>query len=253
VLGAAKVDTVDLAERLEALDLSLFDRIESQTTQDDRRSLLALHCAAARRFGSFGYLEIGSHLGGSLQTFIADPRCARIVSIDPRPQLQPDDRGAPCRYDGNSTERMLALLAGVPGASLTKLTTIERASTQIDPRTLPPLDLCLIDGEHTRRAALEDARFCLRAIGGSGVIVFHDRSVVYPAICTFVSELAEPYRAYPLRSELFAVEFGARSLLGCPRLRSRIDGRARVWLAANRLGVPGLLVSDRVRRRRGLR
>ena len=33
----------------------------------------------------FAYLEIGSHLGGSLQVLIQDERCERIVSIDSRP------------------------------------------------------------------------------------------------------------------------------------------------------------------------
>ena len=51
-----------------------------------------LHAAVAER-GPFRYLEIGSHLGGSLQALVADPRCMEIVSIDTRPDSQPDDRG----------------------------------------------------------------------------------------------------------------------------------------------------------------
>jgi hypothetical protein len=70
-----------IADRVSDMDTSLFRPIESQTTEPDRRSLLALHAAIAER-GPFDYLEIGSHLGGSLQAMVADPRCRSIVSID---------------------------------------------------------------------------------------------------------------------------------------------------------------------------
>lgn len=80
------------ADRIAALDTQLFDHIESQTSEDDRKSLLAVHSSVAARTDPFSYLEIGSHLGGTLQVVIADPRCTRVVSIDPRPPWQPDDR-----------------------------------------------------------------------------------------------------------------------------------------------------------------
>lgn len=79
--------------RVDALDISLFESIGSQTSPGDRRSLLALHRACRETYGAFAYLEIGSHLGGSLQALIADPCCTAITSIDPRPASQPDARG----------------------------------------------------------------------------------------------------------------------------------------------------------------
>jgi hypothetical protein len=36
-----------IAQRIAALDTGLFDHVESQTSDDDRRSLLAIHAALA--------------------------------------------------------------------------------------------------------------------------------------------------------------------------------------------------------------
>ena len=163
------------------------------------RSLLALHAALAER-GPFRYLEIGSHLGGSLQALVADARCTEIVSIDTRP-AQPSRTTAAAifHYEDNSTERMLDLLDEVPGADLSKLRTFEVGTDVLSAAELPGAPaMCLIDGEHTREAALRDARFCLEALGGAGVIAFHDSNVVQPAIDDFVRALGErPARGVP--------------------------------------------------------
>src|SRR5256885_15040664 len=82
-----------LEAALTALDTSLFDNVRSQTSERDRISLLALHRACRDAYGRFAYLEIGSHLGGSLQVLVADPRCTSITSIDSRPESAPDVRG----------------------------------------------------------------------------------------------------------------------------------------------------------------
>ena len=92
--------------------------IPSQTKTGDRASLLALQEGVATVFGAFEYLEIGSHLGGSLQAAVRDPRVERIVSIDLRPEATPDERGKRIPYAGNSTQRMLDNLAALPGADL---------------------------------------------------------------------------------------------------------------------------------------
>src|SRR5436305_1253487 len=78
-----------LARRIEALDEELFSPIASLTNWD-RRTLLALHAAVAARCATFSYLEIGSYLGGSLQVVMRDPRCATVMSIDPRLSVVPD-------------------------------------------------------------------------------------------------------------------------------------------------------------------
>src|SRR5437016_5643611 len=93
-------------EALAALDTSLFENVRAQSSERDRVSLLALQNACREIHGQFDYLEIGSHLGGSLQVLVADPRCTSITSIDSRPETTPDVRGI-SSYPGNTTERML--------------------------------------------------------------------------------------------------------------------------------------------------
>lgn len=80
-----------LADRIEALDETLFDGVEAQMIYRDKRALLALHGAMAARRTPFAYLEIGSYRGGSLQVLVRDPRCDCVMSIDPRTGQTPDD------------------------------------------------------------------------------------------------------------------------------------------------------------------
>ena len=217
-----------LAARVAALDTTLFAAIESETTEPDRRSLLALHAAVAER-GPFRYLEIGSHLGGSLQALVADARCTEIVSIDTRPASQPDDRGQVFHYEGNSTERMLGLLGELPGADLSKLRTFEVGTDALAPDELPgPPAICLIDGEHTNEAALRDARFCLEALGDTGIIAFHDSNVVQAAIDDFVRSLgSRPHAAFQLPDSVAVVQVGADDLPRSPFVRRALSPERR--------------------------
>lgn len=204
---------VMIADRLRDLDTSLFSTIESQTTEPDRQSLLALHAAIAER-GPFDYLEIGSHLGGSLQALVADERCRSIISIDTRPLSQPDDRGDDADYPDNSTERMLELLSSVPEGELSKVTTFERGTSELSVTELPVRPgFCFVDAEHTRAAALRDALFCLDATTPDGVIAFHDSNVVMPGIEDFLAGLDRAHQAFQMPDSVFVVE------LGDPRLR----------------------------------
>lgn len=231
-----QLEPVVLEDRLRKLDLSLLDRIDTQLDPDDRRSLLALHAAARSVHGRFAHLEIGSHLGGSLQTFVCDPACSAIVSLDPRPDRQPDERGIVYRYADNSTQRMLDNLAALPGASLEKLTTIEAGSDGVSADELPVVpQLCFVDGEHTDEAALRDARFCRQASAGSGCIAFHDSLVVHSALRAFLDELERegvPFDAYVLPSCIFVVELGASSLRADPCLAARAVLGYRAYLHA---------------------
>jgi hypothetical protein len=225
-------------------DISLYRYIGSQTSEADRRSLLSIHNALAQRAATFSYVEIGSHLGGTLQAFIADPRCRRIVSIDPRPPAQPDDRGPMFAYEGNSTARMRTLLARVPGADMAKLETVELSTENIAPGRLARPDLCVIDGEHTYAAALRDARFCRAAMQGAGVILFHDREVIEPAILDFLRETTGPVTAYALRGSFFVIELGADPpLLHEAGVKANLGPpHPLVWEVAGRLRVSGPLV-----------
>jgi hypothetical protein len=227
---------MSVSDRVDELDLSLFDQIQTGgTSSRDRRSLLALHAALAAR-GDFGYLEVGSYLGASLQSFIADPRCRRIVSVDRRDAISVDERGVAPDYPNNTTAHMLERLSKVPEAELEKLTTIEASTEKLDAAELSA-DLCFIDAEHTNAAALRDARFCRQVIRERGVIVFHHRTLVGDAVRQFLAELSR-HRAYPLAHDLFVVEINVPSLLSDPRVRAQVPHRA--WLVVDRLGAMSL-------------
>lgn len=218
-----------------------------------------LHAATRAAYGAFEYLEIGSHLGASLQSFVADPLCIRIASVDPRPERQLDDLRGVVHYSGNSTERMLDHLRRVPGADLTKLITIEASCEDLEPGDVGVrARLCFVDGEHTRAAALRDARFCRQVVGEAGTIVFHDRRIVAPAIADFIADLTvagAPYGAYPMPSELFVVELGRGRLpltLIAVTRRSRCAIAAWRWLSrtpAAPAAIRGRLAVERCTRR----
>jgi hypothetical protein len=221
----------ELPEAISALDPELFDFIEAQTSNSDRRALLALHSAVGAKLGSFEYLEIGSYLGGSLQVLIRDPRCKGVVSIDSRPLRPPDKRIGDWSYDENSTDRMRSLLAAVPAADMSKLTSFDCGTEALTPRDLPGRpDLCFIDGEHTDRAVLRDARFCAGALSETGVIAFHDHVLVRPGIRAFLTEVwSEVSRAMVLSvgashgGGVFALEVGDAGILDTPVVAKAVD------------------------------
>lgn len=172
-------------EQVEALDLSLFEKIGSETSAEDRRSLLAVQRATARRHGRYVYLEIGSHLGGSIQSHLVDSRCNKIYSIDPRPSQQLDDRSevCVCNYENNSTERMLELLRVIAPNEVSKIQCFDMDASEVYPSQITDTPhLALIDGEHTQKSALSDFRFCNRVIRHDGTIVFHDFGIIFPAV-----------------------------------------------------------------------
>jgi hypothetical protein len=210
-------NSTDRVSQIEALDPALFSTIPSQSTAADQRALLALHAAARRVYGTFDYLEIGSHIGGSLQALVVDPVCSSIVSIDSRPKAFADERGIVSEYPDNSTARMLEHLAKVPGADLSKIRTIESRTEDIDPGTITPKPhFCFIDAEHTTVASLNDARFCMRTVRANGCIAFHDANVVYAGIQAFLAELEKAgtaFTAYLLPDTVFVVELGEGRLI----------------------------------------
>lgn len=199
------------AGRLARLDLSLFDGIPSQTSENDRRSLLALQ-EAVRSRGPYAYLEIGSHLGGTIQPFLPDASCTHVFSIDRRPLSQPDERGPVYDYPANSTAHMLSLLGELSPGGVAKVRCWDADARDVDPAAvLPRPALCFVDGEHTDRAVRSDAAFCLRVLAGSGVLAFHDAPVVYNGLFEVVEELGRggtPFVAYHLPDTVFVIELG---------------------------------------------
>lgn len=200
-----------LEQSIADLDLGLFEKIPSQSTDHDKQSLLACQLAVRELTGEYSYLEIGSYLGGSIQPHLLDPKCRRIYSIDKRPHSQPDARGVDFIYQNNSTARMMGMLQAV-AEDTTKITTIDGDSKTIDPlRITDPIQLCFIDGEHTDEAAASDFRFCLKVLNGGGVIVFHDAQITYNGIAACVRYLEEnnvEFKAYVLPHIVFVIEIG---------------------------------------------
>lgn len=230
--------------RVDRLDTGLFEAIPSQTSQKDRRSLLAIQRATARRFGPYAYLEIGSHLGGSIQPHLLDPRCEAIYSIDARPAAQPDDRSPGCvvAYDGNSTERMLGLLRGLSPDGAGKVRCFDSDSSAVDPARIDPRPhLAFIDGEHTRRAVLSDFAFCRRVLAPGGTIVFDDFPIVYPAvleICRSLRKTGERVTTVRLEGKALAVFFD-EELVGADTFLSRCRARSRFTLLRYRAKLLG--------------
>lgn len=228
--------TPDFEDRLRALDITLFDAIPSQSTGADRRSLLAAHHAVRARFGTYVYLEIGSHLGGSLQSHVMDPACVRIYSIDRRPASQPDARGTHVDYEGNSTARMLANLAAVDPVGVKKIAACEADASTLSPALFVPAPhLCFIDGEHTDPAFLSDFAFCRRVLSDRGLIVCHDGLVIYHGIRQALESLAREgvsFDACPLPDAHFAIDLGSTGLLRAPELAPVVRESYKAYLFA---------------------
>jgi hypothetical protein len=234
-----------LEDRIEALDVDLFSFVPMQAQDSDARALLALHTAVAATETPFAYLEIGSFRGGSLQALVADPRCSRLMSIDPRTAETPDETRGAYTYEENTTAQMLELLSRVPGADMAKLATFETTTETMSPAALPQRPhYCFVDGEHTDDAVLTDARFCAEALDGTGVIAFHDWGIVRSAIKAFVREhrrdisfalaINRPYNP-TAGYGVFALELGAKGILRHPALVRATGARSYgIWAAANR-------------------
>lgn len=203
-------------ENLKNLDITLFQHVESQSTNNDKHALLALHQAARDIWGQFRYLEIGSHLGGSLQVLVVDDACSHIGSIDPRPVAFADERGIVSRYPSNSTDRMLSLLRAIPGARAEKITTFESDTASLIPADMgTKYHFCFIDGEHTDVAVLRDSKFCLGCLEEGGYIAYHDANVVYQGIADFIQHLESiglKYQARLLPDAVFVIEIGSNRL-----------------------------------------
>lgn len=231
-------------EQIDSLDVSLLAAIPSETSNEDKRSLLAVHLACRRNLSRFRWLEIGSHLGGSLQALIRDPRCTGIDSIDLRPEQLPDERIATIAYPENSTARMRGLLSDLSDSDMAKLRTHEAQTRQLDPEDFERPDVCFIDAEHTDEACRRDAEFCRAVLRNEGVILFHDIGIVYRAVADFAQSLAADgtvHRLAYLPDVMFAIELGGENLLSDPSVAGR-------QLAAGPGVLQILCVNDQYRR-----
>ena len=204
---------ITFEERITALDLSLFEAVASQTVPADRRGLLMIQRSLRNRY-PYVYLEIGSHLGGTIQPHYADPTCTCIYSIDKRPLSQPDERGARYAYPENSTAKMREnLSAAFPKADPERLNTMDCDAGEVTLECIARApDFCFIDGEHTNAALISDMRFCLKVVKPDGLIGTHDSGFVGGGIQAMCAELEErniPFEGLKLGGSLYAFALGS--------------------------------------------
>jgi hypothetical protein len=196
-------------ERIQQLDTQLFAPIYSPTTALDRLSLLLLQ-NCVRPINAYTYLEIGSYLGGSLQTHYVDSQCRFIYSIDKRILAQPDESGAKCCYPGNGSLAMLKnLYQTYPEVAEGKVVTFNAEVSKVLPTAIKHHpNLCLIDGEHTNRAVFADFLFCLQVIQPDGLIGLHRADLVYQGIGQikhYLQQNAIPYAGIMLKGRVYAL------------------------------------------------
>jgi hypothetical protein len=176
--------TADQALRMiGTLDIAVF-QVETQSTVNDRASFLRVQNLARSMLGRYVYLEVGSHIGGSLLPHLIDPACEAALSVDPRPAALPDERAEFIRYPQNSTARMIAVLSErLPRSAMAKLTTIESDVSALAPGAVElKATLAFIDGVHTNRACFSDFIGVLALTQPDCVICFHDANLIADAI-----------------------------------------------------------------------
>lgn len=235
-LGSATQPDV-IGERLARLDLELFKNIKSQSLRDDRRAWMLLQRAARKRPGGYRYLEIGSHLGGSIQQHLVDPLCRQICSIDKRPAVQPDERGRSYEYKDNSTRRMLENLRAIEASAVEKVVTFDSDASEIPLNSINTQpDFCFIDGEHTRAAVLRDFQWVVQVAASDAVIAFHDDYIVHAGLLAVIEELERKgatFQARKMPGTTFAIFMGTCPELDEPYVReSSVDGQW--WLRRHR-------------------
>ena len=168
---------------IETLDIAVF-QVKTESTPNDRTSFLRVQNFARAALGRYVYLEVGSHIGGSLFPHLIDPACEAAISVDPRPTAQPDERSQVFHYPENSAARMIAVLSDwLPPAAMTKLTTIDSDVSDVRADAVDPkATLALIDGEHTNRACFSDFVGVLPLMKPDCIVCFHDANLIADAI-----------------------------------------------------------------------
>ncbi|MER8752069.1 class I SAM-dependent methyltransferase [Mesorhizobium sp. M1050] len=168
---------------IETLDIAIF-QVKTESTLCDRTSFLRVQNFARSVLGHYVYLEVGSHIGGSLFPHLLDPACEAAISVDPRPATQPDERAQVFHYPENSAARMIAVLSDwVPPTEMAKLITVDLDVSDVRPEVIEPrATLALIDGEHTNTACFSDFVGVLPLMKSECIISFHDANLIADAI-----------------------------------------------------------------------
>ena len=225
--------TID--QRINGLDVTLYNAIESQSSHCDKEDWLGVQRIIRHKPGGYTYLEIGSHLGGSIQPHLLDPLCKQIVSVDARPLQCPDDREQKfVKYTGNSTKRMMENLNNLAPEHVDKVTCVEGSGRDLTPQifTQPPT-FCLIDGEHTHGAAFADFLSCMRVCAPDAVICFHDAQVIIPALRDALHHLnmqGRRFHARKMREYNFMIFLG-NHIFAADQWLLNASSNGQAWLA----------------------
>lgn len=203
--------TSTAADKIASGDISIFS-VHSQISAGDQRSLLRLQNIVRER-SPYRYLEVGSHVGGSLLPHLLDPRCEDVISIDIRPAQQWDERGQYFYYEDNTTQRMIEHLTPVvPKEAMIKLRTFDRAASTVSAADIGALaDLAFIDAEHTTTAVFADFLSVYKLVKADAIIYFHDSNLVFDALLNIQATLCfvgVEHRAIFLPENIFAIAFG---------------------------------------------
>ena len=195
--------------KLRASDVSVFS-IPSETSTHDKRTLLLVHNIIRNYKPNYIYLEIGSHLGGTLVPHLIDPLCRHIYSVDKRPLSVLDERGVYFDYPDNSTQRMLGVLRQhVSPSALRKLQTFDADISDLNKNQVQKeADLIFIDAEHTNIAMFRDFLTSAQFAGQSFMTVFHDTNLLIDGIHnveTFLQHIGIPFKSYFLPDVVYAV------------------------------------------------
>lgn len=193
------------------LDTSIFEKIESQTTSDDRITLLHVQ-NFIRDHGPYYYLEIGSFRGGTIQPHYIDPLCLSINSIDPRPEYTPDERGVSCYYDlVKSSDMIFNLTNAFPDVN-NKVTCFDSDTSSVAKSDLKcEPNLLFIDGEHTDSAAYKDFLFCCKVKADDSLIILHDSHYIYnsiPLMKKFLVSHSIDFKSLKLGGSIYCFFFG---------------------------------------------
>ena len=198
-------------KRLASNDPSLFAGVSTTTTTIDRAALNTIQ-SLARKSGDYTYLEIGTHLGGTLQTHCADPRCRKIYAVDKRPDEVADIRGKRLAYQNNTSANMLSGLRAAFGDAIKKIEVFDDDIRDVPTECFStPPDLCFIDGEHTIEAVVRDFTRCQAIASPDAIIAFHDSQLLRTAIVKCRGRLQDngtPHRAMKLTGSVHAILLG---------------------------------------------
>jgi len=227
-----------LDDRIMRGDTSVF-AIVTALSQSDKAVFLELQNIIGSLHPGYCYLEVGSERGGSIIAPLLDSRCGALISVDPRPEIQPDERGISFRFPDNTTAKMLDILlaAGVSRRALGRLRTFD---TDIAKLPFWPVGtkahLAFIDAEHTNQAVFRDWLNVSRFMQQDSIVAFHDANLVFDGLENIQAMLRHQggcFSAYYLPDNMFVLALGAMAAEAARAFAAKAHDPAR-FIAASR-------------------